>query len=388
MKINLNKLNNMIFLIAYIFITMAYMYTNVDIISPYVDIFNKIGLILLTILFVIQFRKYNIKTLFIMVIVFITLIISIYKTKSYYICQLLLILLVSKNIDINQFIKNIFFIQLFMFCTVILFHMMGMTTDVIKYREDGSIRNSLGFSHPNRLGNYIFIMILEYIYIKKVKLKLYNYLIIGLVLITTNYFSDSRATLYSMIVTLIIIYIYNIVGKKILTNKFSKIIIINSFLILSILSFSLCYFYRNGNEMAEKINEALSNRILLMNRELENRTIKPYGYELNSIENERIVIDNAYGNIVIMYGWVINIFFLVLFTINFIELYKRENYSMIIVLFGYLIYSMFETHIFKVPFNPFLITFSQVIYQFEKNNQYLKGGNYEKNRNDNFSCIT
>ena len=388
MKINLNKLNDRIFLIAYIFITMAYMYTNVDIISPYVDIFNKIGLILLTILFVIQFRKYNIKTLFIMVIVFITLIISIYKIKSYYICQLLLILLVSKNIDINKFIKNIFFIQVFMFCTVVLFHMMGMTTDVIKYREDGSIRNSLGFSHPNRLGNYIFIMILEYIYIRKAKLKLYNYLIIGLVLITTNYFSDSRATLYSMIVTLIIIYIYNIVGKKILTNKFSKIIIINSFLILSILSFSLCYFYRNGNEMAEKINEALSNRILLMNRELENRTIKPYGYELNSIENERIVIDNAYGNIVIMYGWVINIFFLVLFTINFIELYKRENYSMIIVLFGYLIYSMFETHIFKVPFNPFLITFSQVIYKFEKNNQYLKGGNYEKNRNDNFSCIT
>lgn len=388
MKINLNKLNNVIFLIAYIFITMAYMYTNVDIISPYVDIFNKIGLILLTSLFVIQFRKYNIKTLFIMVIVFITLIISIYKIKSYYICQLLLILLVSKNIDINKFIKNIFFIQLFMFCTVILFHMMGMTTDVIKYREDGSIRNSLGFSHPNRLGNYIFIMILEYIYIRKAKLKLYNYLIIGLVLITTNYFSDSRATLYSMIVTLIIIYIYNIAGKRILTNKFSKIIIINSFLILSILSFSLCYFYRNGNEMAERINEVLSNRILLMNRELENKTIKPYGYELNSIENETIVIDNAYGNIVIMYGWVINIFFLLLFTINFIELYKRENYSMIIVLFGYLIYSMFETHIFKVPFNPFLITFSQVIYQFEKNNQYLKGGKYEKNRNDNFSCIT
>ena len=122
----------------------------------------------------------------------------------------------------------------------------------------GTIRSSMGFSHPNVFGAFILSISAEYLYLREKKLNIFDIALIGILAFLVGYYADSRTPQLSIILILIFsIIIKNINLDKIKIGK----LIPNMFFICAILSFISGSLYANGNSLMIKLNEMFTGRI-------------------------------------------------------------------------------------------------------------------------------
>lgn len=358
------SLVNWMFYILYTLFLTINICSNVIFVAPIKLLISIIVTVLLFFLILLQEEKYKKQEFLKLLFLLILSIISYCVSKCNYILMSFLFVIACKKIDVKKVIKFDIKLKSLLIIITIIFYKIGLAENIIMYRENGTIRNSLGFSHPNSLGAFLFAICLDIMYLKYKKNKFTDYILLGISLAIAFFICDSRASQIGIILLLSL----SLLLPKFEKNKILKKIIILLPLIVFIISILSIIFYSKGNSLFISLNVLFSNRIKWAYQFLNYYSInlfgnyfQLYGVFLNSGNYIR-VLDNAYINLLLRFGLVIFITVMYSTTKLLARSIKYNRYEVILVLTVILIYGLMESSIFRLPYNSLILLFSELLY--------------------------
>ena len=362
------KLSNFLFYTAYILMLIYYMGSNIIFLQ---NIQNKIlilSYLLLVINFVVQSSKYKVKSIVIIILCIAISLISWKVSNSSEIAVLIIFIVSLKNIKFNDLVKFDIKAKIALVIVVLIFYGLGLTDVYYKYREDGRVRSSMGFSHPNIFGTYIFSICCEYIYLNYKKIKLYK--VIGLVIVSflVSYFSDSRTAQLSILIAVLFWCVFN--KYNIFKYKVVNFILSILFLLLTIVSYILGVLYADNNKLVLKLDELLTGRIRCIDQFISDYDVNLFGNELELVGTREAeengisakILDNAYMKILLQYGLISYVLFFILLFLGIKNAIKEKNYALCTMFLVYMIYGIFENALFLIRYNVFLLYLSNLIF--------------------------
>lgn len=362
--------SNLIFYLGYILIVFSYMFSSVKEIGNYCESIQKASIILLTGNILIQSKKYTRNQLIIVLIITTALFASYFVAKSRTLLMVWLLIAISKNIELKKFIKYDLLIRILFLAIVVALYFAGGTDNYFMYRSNGTIRSSMGVAHPNDFGAYLMIICFDYIYLKQNNIKVIDYFILVAVSFIISFFSDSKTSQFSILLLVSIIIITNINKNRIFEKKIVQIIIKNIFVILTIFIICMSTMYKNNSEISKRFNKVFSNRVSLASKTLENYDIKLFGNSIKFITTKEAletkktayVLDNAYMNILMVYGIVAYLISMIASYLLNRKLLLEKEYKLLSIFIVLYFYGFNETGLFKIQFNSFLICLSYLVY--------------------------
>ena len=145
-----------LFYFCYIIFIFSSMFANVKFLSIFMNKINYIIYLGLLLCILLKIKTYRKKELIFMVFSLIVITISWIISKNNSIFILFLFIFAMKNIEFDSLIKFDLKMKILFVPIVIGLHYLGLTNDLIMYREDGTVRSSMGFGHQNTFAVYLF----------------------------------------------------------------------------------------------------------------------------------------------------------------------------------------------------------------------------------------
>ncbi|WP_231794526.1 hypothetical protein [Limosilactobacillus caviae] len=303
--------------------------------------------------------QYSLRELFVLFISLLTVIISI-KSQNYneLIYTFLLFPIVPLLGSKTTFKIDLYFRTIA--TLIVTIFLRKLSTNNILDTVNGEIRPSLGFTNPNTLSEIALVMILEvYILRKELNRNLSVLIIFGSLLLI--YISKSRTTF----LLLIFFFIINFILKKMETNIVAKRLMITVPVLCCLISYVFVYLYSyRFNTFLEKVNYILSNRLKIVSNYYLNYGISFFGQKVfsNQIFGAQSIgsLDNGYMSLLIRFGIIVTVVFLVLLSLTIKKLLdaKKYEYASCFVLFTLL--GLTEFTFYVVVINIFLLLFAYV----------------------------
>ncbi len=351
------KIDNIFYYAAFALILVTIMCSQFAFISNNRKYIRAISIIFLIINLILQNQKIPFKSFVILIVSFVCLSISYFINESYTLLLGLCFILCYKNIDINNFMKFDMKLKIFLLVFVIVSWKLGIVSEVTMLRTDGTIRHSLGFSHPNSLGLNLFCICAEIIYLYFEKLKLKHYFLIALSLYICNNICDSRSATLSLLILfgLFLLKKFNLFKPNKNLKYLPVLLIALSFI------FSIFFLKNPNNVFLKNLNHLISGRIRCSAEFLDYYGLNMFGhkfefYGLWNVRGQKLtVLDNSYMYLFLHYG-IVNGLIITLYVISFInKLLKNEEYSKICYLISFLFIGLMENVTFNVFYNVILI---------------------------------
>ncbi len=270
-------------------------------------------------------------------------------TQDHNILLVVITMLGTFTLSMDKFIKYDLPVRTTITALVITLSLLGLVQGGDATRED-TIRYSLGFPHPNTLGLEIMIIALEFYYIFK-RHRTLTFVTTALAIYLIFTIPNSRTT--ALILCLLLIYIlFNKTAKKLLHQKIMRIIITFSFLILTAVSLGMANLGRIDSALSDSVNELTSTRITLYSQAFDDAGITILG---NPYEDQLpYTLDNTYLRLLISYGVIQYLIFLILSINTFRILYKNTQDDFIFILLILQIYGLMESSFLYVQRNSFV----------------------------------
>lgn len=268
---------------------------------------------------------------------------------------IILVLISSEEIKTQEFFKKslIFILIGSIFIFALLF--LGITEN-IEYVVGGRIRNTFGFVNVNAFSNVIYAFaILFFLYIEKIKLKHYIF-VIGLVYFFYTY-TDTRASTYAVFVYMVILVGLNFLYKFKATERYMPIL---KGLVLLILSIPVILSFLSSVLLNHfpVVDVLTSMRLSVFSWYIANNNI------INLFFGGSTVRDVDNGFLVMVYSVGIGFGLLALYMINRATLIlidqKKSKYIAFIISFIY--FNIFESMIIR-PELIITICFWVLIYK-------------------------
>lgn len=338
---------------------------NITFISKYTKILYFFMFLFLVVSFFLQNNKISKKNILYILFLLILLLFNLFFSQDYTLLILFTFIICKGVIPFKDICKYDLIFKIILSIIIISLCLFGVISNYSFIRDGYIIRNSLGFSHPNILSLLVFSCICDYIYLSKDYLRKKNLLIIIIISILVSYMTDSRTFLFSIILLITMIILPY---KKYLNINIIKKIIINSCILLTLFSFTGALLV-NKNDFFTKMNETTSNRLLWANKFINYYHINLFGNKIKTIstveaKNKNInmwILDNSYILLVLRFGLIASCIFIYFFKKNMKYLYIDQSYIILIIFFVFGFYSLTETCLYRLQFNVFLLSFSQLI---------------------------
>ena len=371
-KSMLSKYNNQIFTAGICMYVFAIIMSDYTIIGNYIPEFLfscikylSVAISILKIAF-IDIKTYSIKQRKnVILLTTLVLIISI-VSKNRTILQIFLLILGMKDINFKKIARAIFWLELILLSLTVFASVTGIIENrIITRTGETVIRYSLGFKDCKYPAIILWSISILYLYLKKEKIKLYEIIILLISNIIMYKVTDSRNELICSVIPIILMPLIVKVNKE----KLNKIIYYTSkysMSILFIMFFIMTLMYGNKAPGSIEINKALSGRLYLTNKAMQNYGVTLFGSHikwigLNSVYSgiatkaEMNFVDCSYMKIMFEYG-IIGILMLI---IGYLKLFKdkrvKEDISLVILILIINFHSFLDPQFFVLPFNIFLL---------------------------------
>lgn len=220
------------------------------------------------------------------------IIFNISNTSIYNFMIFMLIIIGSICIDKNKVLKLLLKTSCFIITSTIILIRTNLITNQY-YEINGRVRYKLGFQNANTFPIILYSSIMIYALYRK-KLKLYEIIVINVLVILTNKLTDNRSVVLAI---LIFSAVYLIVNKIDKGNKVFKYLIIFTNLFAVLLSFII----NNISKYLPELDIILSYRPKIFGNYI--KQLKPINYVLGGGNN--IEIDNGFLVILSTLGIVI-----------------------------------------------------------------------------------
>ena len=364
------------FYLAYTFILLQAMFNNVPSLTPLYGIIDKLVIVLIFLTILFQNQIYRIKEIVWVVIIFAIVVISYFLSKDNIILKAIMLIIASKDINFKKFIKFDLVIKVIFCFIIIIFSQIGIAENYVILRADGTIRQSLGFSHPNALAAYWLSICCDYIYLAFNKNKIIKLFICTIITFIIGYITDSR-TVIICVSLMIILLLYN----NYLNNKIIKKIVIFLPYLLFALSLSSAYLYKSS-DLIKNIDRLLSKRIYYTEQYLQKYDINLFGQKIETVSTVQSrllnispqILDNSYIVLLLKFGIILLFCSCLLLSLRLKLSYRERDKLLIIILIIFMIVGLFENWLIKINYNPFILSFSSLIYRERKKIDSIKFG--------------
>ena len=279
----------------------------------------------------------------------------------------------AKNINMKQIVLLDFYVRSICILLTNIFCLTGLIEDITVIRYDATtaiIRHSLGYSHPNVAFLMVFVAIVDYLIINYLDNKLNVVKIFSTVGIAFIYqqVTDSRSGFVCLIIFMLLI----VCEKKF---HFTRLKIVRAVLmclpvVLLLLSVLLVQMYSAGISFVYQIDQLLTGRI-----RSAYYFLNTYGVHLFGINTERLstidaiisgnrayVLDNLYFNLIISYGAIFTIVFLLIYFKAIKALLKDSGEIYALVLSVFAILGLVEGAFLNIDFNFYIVCLNIGIY--------------------------
>lgn len=352
-----NKLTTFFFLLAYTTFYAFAMFGHIAGIGGYLKNITYFGIAILLILFFTRLHDYYAKEGIIFFILILWSLFIGYRVEDYGYFKLILMIAVSKNIDFNKCIKYDVFLRLL---TIVLMYFLwraGIAPDTTS--AFGTImRHSMGFQNPNHFGLLVFILILECLYLARMKFHFWLYAALIAILVFEDRIAGSRTSEVYSIALLIFTAFY---AK--LPNTFKKkgwqIFMQLNYVICAVLTAVSAHMMESGSQTMKALDSAFSGRItnVVYYNQLLGPTILGH-----SISFGNRTCDNLYAYLAICSGILVFIAVTVAYMLLIRDLYQYDNIPMAIAVFFLFAYGISERLWMNIDYNMMMLAFRQLIY--------------------------
>lgn len=312
--------------------------------------------------------KKKIKINYFYLLFFISSLIIFYITKSKSLVYFVVFILAAKDVDFNHILKSQFRTQLIIFAFVLFSCFVGIIPDLTVDRGV-LIRHSWGWNSPNCLMLNIFELSTIYLYLKRKNLKLYHFIIIGLILLFGYYITNSRMGLLAGILLLMIFFLLKHTNIKVLYEKLKYLIYAIPTLLL--VGFLLLLFAYKQYDLYE-LDHKLTGRLFFSSNAIEEYGIKPFGTYIKfvgqQLEEEYTegrsynYVDNSYLKSLLNSGIIFTFYLIVFLVLLNKHAYKKKDYFLLSIFIISELYCFFDSWLIGIEFNPFLLLLSTYIY--------------------------
>ena len=355
------KINDLL-LFPYFLLLFVAMFSNVIFLKSINNGIKYFALLLLFFGILIQMGKIKKRKIPLILGVSILFFISFITCKDYSLLFLVFLLFYMQGIDFNSFIKKDMYFRIIAIILVLLAYKLGLTDNYYALRENGLVRSSMGFSHPNSFGIYIMCICADYIYLKLGKLKLYDYIIFSILIYIISIYSNSRTSQIAILMLLIFCIIINKFKFDFTKSKTAKMFILGLPFLLILISLYLGMNFEYNSKFSS-LNKILSGRLSYANYYLNHYSFNLFGNNLLTTSNlinqdKPLILDNSYLTLLLKFGVVSTIIFICIIEKIMIDGFRKENKTLILIMIVLLITSFSENYLFQYQTNVFLLYFA------------------------------
>ncbi len=364
---------NILFYIGYFCLIINSMFYRIIGFEKISFLFSITSYIVLSFVILLSFNKVSKKYILFVLFSIIACLISSRLTGNYLPLRFIFVILASKNVEFKKIVKNDMLVRIALMIIVVLCHYAGITNDYILYRSDETIRNSMGFSHPNIFSFHLLMITLEFFYLKYTnnrRNKLSDYLLLIVVLIIMNVCSDSRSSMLALFVFGILFFFRDAIYKY--SSKHKSILFIFGFLFIgfTIVSILCTIFYSPSNSFLYSLDKITSYRLYYSNYFYNTYGFSLLGQKVVTISTEyamlngvnALVLDNVYIQLLVRYGVLVYSIFAIMFIKSSYYAFKERNMYMFIIIIVLVLFGLMESQILIIETCPFLIYFNNVVY--------------------------
>lgn len=358
MKIKIENIYNIIFLISYFFLLLySFVGANAGIHNILSRISN-ISLMLVAVSFLFQLKRFKKKNLLILLFISLLSIILLYNSEDFLFVKLVLLIVLTNKIPFDKRIKIDLKIRIILILIVYLLFINNKITDITYVSNSGLLRHSYGFTNPNVLALHSLILCFEILYLNRNSKSKLPMLITLLITVITYYITYSRSTLIAFL-SFVILKILTDKHKNLLNSPIVKKIIINIPFITFVLVFIFFILFYNNNQIGIKLNELMSGRLYNIKYYYENFSITLFGQNLSLTLR---TLDTAPVYFLYSFG----IFGLIIYIVGYRELlktlYKKRLYSLVLIFLVFVIYGLSERLWTAIDYNIFISAFTFVFF--------------------------
>lgn len=265
----------------------------------------------------------------------------------------IMFILCADEIDFERLVKIDFKVKITWLNIIFILNLLGIIQNVEGYYYNGDYKMSLGFQHPNTLGAFVIIILLEWLIIQR-KNKSNKFMIISVMIFfggITWYITASKTALYIFSV-IIILEIMTFVCPRIFELKIVPYLFSVMPPILLTISIILTKLYIDHAELALVLNKLLSGRLYLQSLFWKSYPVTLFGQDISGLD---IVLDSGYIRCILQYGIVFTIFLCASYAILLYKLIKYKKYELSFLILFFVTYGFSETSFLRLPLNISLI---------------------------------
>lgn len=249
----------------------------------------------------------------------------------------------GKGVSFRCLARVTFAVSCALIVLTVLFALSG--TIEIRYAintDSRELRSAWGFTHPNRFAFVIFLACFSWLALRFPRFDAKDLVILIPAFLIICFFIQSRTSALILLVLIIGVYGYKAVYGKNVARTIGVVILITGSVLIA-LSLFFMVNYDASNSLHSVINKMMSGRLSLANEyytrfppsllgtSFENVAIR------NSSFESRLVVDNAYARLVILYGILPSALWVGSFVVLCIKGIKRNTVSIAFVFYGIMI---------------------------------------------------
>lgn len=251
-----------------------------------------------------------------------------------------------KGVKNTKLMRTLLFTSSFTFILISILNFMGIVDSSYVYRHSSAeYRDSLGFIHPNTAGNILFTISSIYILVKNNSFKKINYIVLLLPIAVSIFVLDSRTSSVVLIIMFTLVYFsnnFNVIRKKMLWGISSIL-----FLFINVFTVFTMYNFNNNQPFWQRLDGLLSGRLFFINEYFKKYGLSIFGQSIEFGEElarsygfsfSYFGIDSGYARILINYGVLFYILFLLLFLHLGNLAYRSNNTALLIIGMGSMLF--------------------------------------------------
>lgn len=284
---------------------------------------------------------------------------------------LLLIIVNASEYDFDRTLHFIFILNIVVFLLTVIGGYLGFLPDVVITRGD-TIRHSYGYIYPTEfLSHYCFI-VLMYIFLKKDQFGIKDFVLSNIFNFIFFKMSDSRLDFLIILFATGLALLF--ACQPAVLKKIAKPIYVNGILLFSIvISFTTSVFYNGNSSLFSKLNQLLSQRLLLGNNALSYYGLKMFGQKIEWIGSggsgiyrtfdqiDYNYVDCSYLQYTLSFGVIFMLMIILLYILAVKHEYlENRNYSLFISAVVFVI-SIIEPRLLNIQMNPFILLLGSII---------------------------
>ena len=268
--------------------------------------------------------------------------------------------------DFRDIADTAYGISIIVIPMVMVLAKLGLIENLVFWRFDGMMgnrRESFGFGYPTDFASHLFFVMLLHFYRRNGKLRGYDYLAFIAVALFVNKFCDARLTVVSIILLILVSFMYPIITKN--NRTVWNILLCWGAPLCAAFSWLLILLYKFGSGLAVSIDRLMSYRLSITNNMLAKYGIKlfgqyfsqhGYGGGISETQVTYSYVDMSFVRIVMMFGIVFFVILMILTVIKMRYFIRTKDYLLPLIMLVVSICSIADQHFFDFSYNVFLLT--------------------------------